>query len=128
MYSHLSLYIQFLIHLSHSDLEGGFYQGTNVTSSIPTPEYPTPRHVKTVVKGRGDYGYMLASVMVAETALALLPSNRTGLTALGREGGILTPMAALGETLVERLKSSGRFEVESGEIIDGGRTEGKKIR
>lgn len=53
--------------------------------------------------------------MVAESALALL--KPTKLTPIAQEGGILTPMSALGDVLIKRLKASGRFEVES-EVIE----------
>jgi short subunit dehydrogenase-like uncharacterized protein len=55
--------------------------------------------------------------MIAESALSIVLSFKD-LPYLGRRGGVLTPTSALGDVLVERLKSSGRFEFESG-VIDG---------
>jgi short subunit dehydrogenase-like uncharacterized protein len=49
--------------------------------------------------------------MISESALALLDTS--SLSALARQGGVLTPMSALGETLIRRLEVSGRFEFES---------------
>ena len=66
--------------------------------------------------------------MVSESALCLLPANRDGLSRLGREGGILTPMSAFGSTLLDRLVATGKFEISSGELVDGGARESKKIR
>jgi short subunit dehydrogenase-like uncharacterized protein len=53
--------------------------------------------------------------MVSESALALLFDTHK-LPALARRGGILTPMSALGDILIERLKDTGRFEFTS-EIV-----------
>jgi len=106
----------------------GWYKGTNITSSAPSSSSPRTRHVRTIIKGHSDPGYHLAAVMVSESALALLPANREGLTALGREGGLLTPMSAIGGTLIERLKKTTLFDFESTELVDGGRTEAKKIK
>ena len=67
-------------------------------------------------------------VMVAEAALAiLLPlasasrpgdgkpscSNIPNLTALAKQGGLLTPMSAFGEVLIKRMEETGKFEVSS---------------
>lgn len=57
----------------------------------------------------------LFSVTSAESALALLFESER-LPALASKGGILTPMSALGDVLIERLKDTGRFEFTS-EII-----------
>ena len=66
--------------------------------------------------------------MVSESALCLLPANRDKLTRLGREGGILTPMSAFGSTILDRLLVTGKFEISSGELLNGGATESKKVR
>lgn len=65
--------------------------------------------------------------MVSEGAIALLPSNRSKLTALGRAGGLLTPMSAFGSTITERLVATGKFDIVSEELIDGGASESKKV-
>jgi short subunit dehydrogenase-like uncharacterized protein len=57
--------------------------------------------------------------MVSESAIALLPQNRDALTPLGREGGVLTSMSAIGDTLIERLKATGRIEIKSFELVNG---------
>lgn len=58
--------------------------------------------------------------MISETALALL-APREKLSALARTGGVLTPMSALGTTLIRRLSASGRFEFESHVLEEGDR-------
>jgi short subunit dehydrogenase-like uncharacterized protein len=57
----------------------------------------------------------LFSVTSSESALALLFDTEE-LPALARKGGVLTPMSALGDILIERLKNTGRFEFTS-EIV-----------
>lgn len=54
--------------------------------------------------------------MIAEAALSLLDKSK--LPPMGQEGGILTPMTAIGETLIERLRNSSRFEFESKVLVD----------
>jgi short subunit dehydrogenase-like uncharacterized protein len=63
--------------------------------------------------------------MISEAALALALEHDK-LPAMGKEGGVLTPMTAFGDVLVERFRRSGRFEIES-EIIVGGE-ESRKTR
>lgn len=55
--------------------------------------------------------------MASEIALALLPGSFQQLTTIGKHGGVLTAMAALGEQLPERLKATGRFSFESSPVI-----------
>lgn len=69
-------------------------------------------------------------VMIAESALCLLlpPASERKTTAqtdniqalpeLARKGGILTPMTAFGDSLIQRLEESGRFEFSSTVIGD----------
>lgn len=79
------------------------------------------------MNGRGDPGYTATAVMISESALALL-LNQDQLPLLGRKGGVLTPMTALGDVLIHRLKQSGRFDFVS-EVVDGrGSVEEKKTR
>ena len=63
-------------------------------------------------------------VMISESALSiLLPSkgasrvskkdNITNLTPLAQKGGILTPMSAFGDQLIERLEDTGKFTFSS---------------
>ncbi|KAL5531759.1 hypothetical protein ACEPAF_5321 [Sanghuangporus sanghuang] len=65
-------------------------------------------------------GYALTSVMAPEVALALL-MPREKLPPLAHQGGILTPMTALGPLLIERLSATGKFEFESRVLDDGGK-------
>lgn len=55
-------------------------------------------------------------VMISESALLLLAVDK--LPPLARRGGILTPMTAFGDLLIERLQATGRFEFTS-EVIRG---------
>jgi short subunit dehydrogenase-like uncharacterized protein len=59
--------------------------------------------------------------MIAESALSIVFSFDK-LPHLGRRGGILTPMSALGDVLIERLKGSGKFEFESEVMGEGSPT------
>ncbi|GJE97550.1 saccharopine dehydrogenase-domain-containing protein [Phanerochaete sordida] len=108
---------------SEHQLQTGFLEVTNVTSSVAAPGKP-PTHVRTVFRGAGDPGYALAAVMIAEGALALLLAHGA-LPEHVREGGVLTPASALGDVLVQRLRESGRFEIESG-VVDA--VESRKTR
>ncbi|KAI0076365.1 NAD(P)-binding protein [Panus rudis PR-1116 ss-1] len=106
---------------SEATLKNGFVELINITSSSD----PKPKHVRTVIKGKGDPGYALTSVMVSESALSLL-LHQSELPAFSDAwknssefgvGGILTPVSALGDVLVRRLESTGRFDFVS-EVID----------
>ncbi|KAG9049597.1 hypothetical protein FS837_009797 [Tulasnella sp. UAMH 9824] len=103
--------------------EEGWLRLTNVTSS----DEEKPRFVKTVIRGKGEPGYFLTSVMVGEIALALLPASRERLPALAKKGGVLTPASALGQELVDRLRETGRFEFDEEEVYDYG-SESRKNR
>ena len=59
----------------------------------------------------GDPGYAATSVMLGQTALALLASRRAG----PGGGGVLTPAVAVGDDLVERLRDHG-FTLEVGRV------------
>lgn len=107
---------------SEEKLQKGYMVLTNVsTSSNLTP----PLSVKTVIRGRGDPGYLLASIMLSEAALAIVLSYNS-LPELAKRGGVLTPMSACGDVLISRLEQSGRFEFESGRLSATGDT--KKTR
>lgn len=60
--------------------------------------------------------------MISESALLLLSVEK--LPPLARRGGILTPMTAFGDALIERLQSTGRFEFDSNVV--GGTAEVRK--
>ena len=65
-------------------------------------------------------------VIAAEAALSLL--NPSHLPELAKQGGILTPMAAFGDVLLERLEKTG-FCTLSVEFLDGiGNGEGAKAK
>lgn len=69
---------------------------------------PIHRCARTVFKGRGDPGTLLTAAMVGESALTLLFDE---LPPLAVGGGVLTPMFALGDNLIRRLKTNSRFEI-----------------
>ena len=58
----------------------------------------------------------LLTVMIAECALSLV-SEADHLPAFAKRGGVLTPMTAFGDVLIERLKASGRITIESEVIL-----------
>ncbi|WP_299449270.1 trans-acting enoyl reductase family protein [uncultured Serinicoccus sp.] len=55
------------------------------------------------VAAQGDPGYAATSVMLGQSALVLLATRDEP----GREGGVLTPAAALGDDLVQALRRQG---------------------
>jgi short subunit dehydrogenase-like uncharacterized protein len=95
----------------------------NLTAS----DEPSPRYAKTVIRGRGDPGTLLTAVLVVESALTLLLDE---LPPLGAGGGVLTPMNALGDSLIRRLRENERIEIESRVVDspDDDVEEGKKTR
>ncbi len=76
---------------------------------------PSPRYVKTTIKGRGDPGTLLTATLVGECAVGLLLDE---LPQLAKGGGVLTPMTALGDNIIRRMEACGRFEIAS-RIVDG---------
>ncbi|KAF8515322.1 Saccharopine dehydrogenase-domain-containing protein [Hysterangium stoloniferum] len=95
---------------TYETMQKNFLKLTNVTSSVATSAKPEMT-AKTIIKIRGDPGYLCTSVMLAESALALLDTSK--LTPIGKQGGVLTAVSALGDELVTRLDNSGRFQFES---------------
>jgi short subunit dehydrogenase-like uncharacterized protein len=85
---------------TQEERENGFYDVLFVA------EYPDGRTARLSVKGDKDPGYGSTSKMIAETAIALFESEVAG--------GVTTPGAALGQTLVDRLqeKAGVTFTVE----------------
>ena len=57
------------------------------------------------------------AVTVSEAALSIL-LDYDKLTPLGQKGGVLTPVSALGDVLLNRLTSSGRFQQGPAELIE----------
>lgn len=84
------------------------------------------RSFNSIIDFSSRHPYFNHTGMVSEGAIALLPSNRSKLTALGRAGGLLTPMSAFGNTITERLVATGKFDIVSEELMDGGASESKK--
>jgi len=50
--------------------------------------------------------------MISESALALV-LNKDSLPPFGRRGGVLTPMTAFGDVLIQRLNACGRISIDS---------------
>ncbi|KZT27108.1 hypothetical protein NEOLEDRAFT_1131093 [Neolentinus lepideus HHB14362 ss-1] len=106
-------------------LEKGRMLITSITTSSPDAT-GKKTYVRTIQRGRGDPGYLLTSMMLGEGALALV-LERDSLPALAHQGGILTPMSALGDVLIKRLGDTGRFDFESEVILTDGE-ESRKTR
>ncbi|KAH8825814.1 hypothetical protein DL96DRAFT_1735016 [Flagelloscypha sp. PMI_526] len=87
-------------------LERGWFEITNITTSTSSNEQ-APLVVKTVLKGKGDPGYLCTAEMISEGALIALKGEGIG------KGGVSSAMPAFGPRLVERLKQTGRFEFNS---------------
>jgi short subunit dehydrogenase-like uncharacterized protein len=96
----------------------GFFEVTNISHSGSS-------EIKTVIRAEGEPGYFGTARMISEAALALaldfnkLPYKRVG------GAGVLTPMAALGDVYIERMKKYYGLQVESEVLPD---YEGKKRR
>ncbi|KAH7912758.1 Saccharopine dehydrogenase-domain-containing protein [Hygrophoropsis aurantiaca] len=99
-------------------LEKGAVQITNVTTSTDPQSRPTV--IRTTFDGRGEPAYLLSSIMVAESALCIILNGRE-LPPVAKSGGVLTPMSAFGDVLVERLKACGRIEIRSEILLDADR-------
>lgn len=105
---------------SDRDLDAGFVHITNITTSAPVDSGRTVT-VRTTFKGKGDPGYLLSSIMISEAALALV-QDQDLLPPFGKRGGVLTPMTAFGDVLIQRLNACGRISIESGVVpVEGGR-------
>ncbi|KZP18410.1 hypothetical protein FIBSPDRAFT_595724, partial [Athelia psychrophila] len=100
---------------SDDTMKNGWFKYTNISSSVPTVSSPR-KYVETVMSGKGDPGYLGTAVMISESALSIL-LDYDKLPALGRRGGVLTPMSALGDVLINRLTDTGRFTFTS-ELVD----------
>lgn len=102
------------------DLETGSVHITNITTSAPAANGRTVT-VRTTFKGKGDPGYLLSSVMISEAALALV-QDKNLLPPFAKRGGVLTPMTAFGDVLIQRLNACGRISIESDVVpVEGGR-------
>ncbi|KAM6497886.1 Saccharopine dehydrogenase domain containing protein [Amanita muscaria] len=108
---------------SDEEMEKGYLIGTNLTTSATNP----PIHVKTSIIIRGSPGNLRTATMISESALSLLLppvsanseettatySARSHLSPMGQRGGVLTPVTAFGDILMQRLIDSGSFEFSS---------------
>ncbi|KAJ3573696.1 hypothetical protein NP233_g2261 [Leucocoprinus birnbaumii] len=108
---------------SDEAMQNGYMVSTNISKSTSEP----PVYVKSVMKGKGDPGYLLTAIMISECALCLiLPADsktsapeaaRASLPPLARRGGgVFTPMTAFGDVLIKRLEKTRRFEFSSSVI------------
>lgn len=92
-------------------LREGFFEITNISHSGSSK-------IKTVVKADGEPGYFGAARMISEAGLALaLDFNKLPYRQIGG-AGVLTPMTALGDVYIERLKQYYGLQVES-EVVSG---------
>ncbi|KIJ10106.1 hypothetical protein PAXINDRAFT_86556, partial [Paxillus involutus ATCC 200175] len=96
-------------------LEKGALNITNITTSTPNAQGRTT-NVRTIFRGKGEPGYLLTSIIIVECALSLV-LNADALPAFSKRGGVLTPMTAFGDVLIERLKACGRISIESEVIV-----------
>ena len=71
----------------------------------------TGRRYRSRMRAQGDPGYKATAVMLAESALALAVDRDR----LPSRTGVLTPAAAMGDVLVERLQDAG-FTIEATEL------------
>lgn len=103
-------------HTTH--FREGFFIATNISHSGSSK-------IKTVIQADGEPGYFGTSRIISEAALALvLDFNKLPYKQVGG-AGVLTPMTALGDVLIERMKKYYGLQVES-EVISG--DEGRKRR
>ncbi|KAH8827381.1 Saccharopine dehydrogenase-domain-containing protein [Flagelloscypha sp. PMI_526] len=101
------------IGLEDENLEKGWFEYVNITRGIAAGENKKEKQVvvKTVLKGKGDPGYLGTSVMIAEGALVALKGEGRG------RAGVSTTLAAFGNGMVDRLQKTGRFEFQSRVIV-----------
>jgi len=102
---------------SEANQRKGHCKITNITSSVPTPSKRIV-HVRTTIDYKGG-PYLFTALTASESALSLLLSH-SELTPFAKQGGVLTPMSALGDVLVKRLVKSG-VSLRSEVIQKGGR-------
>ncbi|KAF5365928.1 hypothetical protein D9758_006689 [Tetrapyrgos nigripes] len=109
---------------SNGTLEKGKLKIVNVTKA----EGPDIQAVVTL-EGKGDPGYLLSPIMMADCALTLL-FDASSLSMIARRGGILTPATAFGNVIVERMQKNPRFnwtcEVVRDGKVNGTVVEGRK--
>ncbi|KAJ7180921.1 hypothetical protein C8R46DRAFT_595372 [Mycena filopes] len=103
---------------SYEDLKDGSIAVTNITLSVPSVHHPIVHCARTVFKTTGgDGGYLGSAVTVTECALLLVLHERSDLPLCAyTTSRVLTPAAAFGSLLTERLRESGFYEITS-EVI-----------
>ncbi|KAJ3750462.1 Saccharopine dehydrogenase-domain-containing protein [Lentinula detonsa] len=107
------------------ELESGSIDVINVTTSLPSSSFPEPVKVETTISAKGDPGYYLSPIMMAESALALLLDSEE-LPPLAKKGGVLTPAIAFGDVIVRRLQEYAKFHIVC-EVIKGAAENRKTI-
>jgi len=70
---------------------------------LNTKDKNAPTHVVERITAKGEVGYYLTSIMVSQAAIALALDRKS----LPLSGGVVTPAAALGDVLRERLIKKG---------------------
>jgi short subunit dehydrogenase-like uncharacterized protein len=61
------------------------------------------RRATALIAGQGDPGYQLTALMLSQASLALALDTAR----LPDRAGVLTPISAMGDVLVERLRAAG---------------------
>jgi short subunit dehydrogenase-like uncharacterized protein len=79
-----------------------------------------PSPASSYVRRSDGFFWDVFTVTCVESSLSIL-FDFDKLPKLGQEGGVLTPMSALGDVLVDRLERTGRFEQHSEIVVDGKR-------
>jgi hypothetical protein len=125
-----------------SQLENGWLKATNVSTGVDTSTGQNI-HVKTCFEGRGDPGYTLTAgalspcyerlprgsqrtVFLVESGLALA-LDYNALPRLATYSGCLTPAAALGDMLLERVCRNERIIFTSEVIVARNVTHGSAM-
>lgn len=62
--------------------------------------------------------FLLPLVSESESAIRNKKDNLYALTPLARKGGVLTPMTAFGDVLIQRLEETGKFKFSSSIVGD----------
>ncbi|PVG01740.1 hypothetical protein CPB86DRAFT_698875 [Serendipita vermifera] len=83
--------------------------------NVTATDSPNPDYVKTTIKFKTG-AYATTAVTCGESALTLL-FDRDQLPAVGKDGGIVTPMSGLGDCLVKRLLSSGYITYDTHTLV-----------
>ncbi|THV06648.1 hypothetical protein K435DRAFT_960259 [Dendrothele bispora CBS 962.96] len=99
---------------SDAALEKGKFKAVNVTKTEGGDASPC---AVVTFEGKGDPGYLLSPIMMADGALSLL--SPSSLSPLARKGGILTPATAFGDAFVKRMHENPKFDLRV-EVVPGG--------